>query len=307
MEGVEAFLLNKAENQECVTINNLYKKYSSGKLAVSNLSLEMYQGQIFALLGHNGAGKTTTISMLTGMLDITSGNATAYGCDVSEDIDSIRKFMGVCPQHDILFDNLTVTEHLRMFATFKGMTDSILIEAEIKKMIMDVDLVEKTNYLAKNLSGGQKRKLSVAIAFMADSKLIYLDEPTSGMDTSARRYIWTMLKNYKSQRVVVLTTHFMDEADFLGDRIGIMGEGKLICCGSSVFLKNEFGVGYNLTMVKDSTNVDSNPIIRMVEKSITGSKVISNVSAEVTFSLPLGSVQEFPMFFDELDDSLKRL
>jgi ATP-binding cassette subfamily A (ABC1) protein 3 len=142
---------------------------------------------------------------------------------------------------------------------------------------------------------------------MADSKLIYLDEPTSGMDTSARRYIWTMLKNYKSSRIVVLTTHFMDEADFLGDRIGIMGEGKLICCGSSVYLKNQFGVGYNLTMVKANTNVDSAPIIQMVERSITDSKVISNVSAEVTFSLPLGSVKEFPAFFDDLDDSLRRL
>lgn len=87
----------------------------------------------------------------------------------------------------------------------------------------------------------------MAIAFIGNSKLIYLDEPTSGMDTSARRHIWEMLKKYKNDRVVVLTTHFMDEADFLGDRIGIMGEGRLICCGSSVFLKNKYGVGYNLT------------------------------------------------------------
>lgn len=113
-----------------------------------------------------------------------------------------------------------------------------------------MDLGEKTNELSKNLSGGQRRRLSVAIAFIGGSKLIYLDEPTSGMDTSARRHIWDMLKRYKSEKIIVLTTHFMDEADFLGDRIGIMGEGKLICCGSSVFLKNRFGVGYNLTIVK---------------------------------------------------------
>lgn len=128
-------------------------------------------------------------------------------------------------------------------------------------MIEDVDLLDKTDYLAKNLSGGQRRKLSVAIAFIGDSKLIYLDEPTSGMDTSARRYIWEMLKNYKEDKIVVLTTHFMDEADFLGDRIGIMGEGRLICVGSSVYLKNKFGVGYNLTIVKENTNVDSNPVL----------------------------------------------
>ena len=192
--------------------------------------------------------------MLTGMLDITSGSATAYGHDIETEMDSIRKIMGVCPQHDILFENLTVKEHLEMFATFKGMKSED-IDKEVKKLIEDVDLVEKTDYLSSTLSGGQQRRLSVAIAFIGGSKLIYLDEPTSGMDTSARRYIWTMLKNYKSQRIVILTTHFMDEADFLGDRIGIMGEGKLICCGSSVFLKNKFGVGYNLTMVKENSNV----------------------------------------------------
>lgn len=132
-----------------------------------------------------------------------------------------------------------------------------MIANSVEKAINDVDLKEKTNELAKNLSGGQRRRLSVAIAFIGDSKLIYLDEPTSGMDTSARRHIWEMLKKYKNDRVVVLTTHFMDEADFLGDRIGIMGEGELICCGSSVFLKNTFGIGYNLTIVKKDITEDS--------------------------------------------------
>lgn len=121
----------------------------------------------------------------------------------------------------------------------------------------------------------------MAIAFIGGSKLIYLDEPTSGMDTSARRYIWEMLKNYKAGRIVVLTTHFMDEADFLGDRIGIMGEGKLICCGSSVFLKNKFGVGYNLTLVKNDTLVNSDPIIKLIQDQIPEATILSNVSAEV--------------------------
>lgn len=157
-------------------------------------------------------------------------------------------------------------------------------------MIEDVDLVEKTDYPAGNLSGGQKRRLSVAIAFIGGSKLIYLDEPTSGMDTSARRYIWEMLKNYKDGKIVVLTTHFMDEADFLGDRIGIMGEGRLVCCGSSVYLKNKFGVGYNLTIVKENTNVASQPILELVTKEISEAIILSNVSAEVAFQLPMQTV-----------------
>ena len=117
-------------------------------------------------------------------------------------------------------------------------------------MIESVDLDEKENSLAKNLSGGQKRKLCVAISFTGGSKIIVLDEPTAGMDTYARRFIWEMLKNYRKGRIIILTTHLMDEADYLGDRIGIMMQGKIVTCGSSVFLKNKFGLGYNLTFVK---------------------------------------------------------
>jgi len=110
-----------------------------------------------------------------------------------------------------------------------------------------VNLQQKLNDLAKNLSGGQKRRLCVAISFIGGSKLVFLDEPTSGMDPTSRRYLWDILKQGKNERVVVLTTHFMDEADYLGDRIGIIGDGRLICCGSPMFLKNKFGEGYNLT------------------------------------------------------------
>ncbi|CAD8172616.1 unnamed protein product [Paramecium pentaurelia] len=305
-EEVEQALKDQESRREVLQISNLTKIYPSGKQAVSNVSLTMYVGQIYALLGHNGAGKTTTISMLTGLLDITEGEATVFGYDVETQIEEIRQFMGVCPQHDILFDNMTVKEHLEMFATFKGMKPED-IPAAVRRMIEDVDLLEKTDYLSKNLSGGQKRRLSVAIAFIGNSKLIYLDEPTSGMDTSARRYIWEMLKNYKEDRIIVLTTHFMDEADFLGDRIGIMGEGKLQCSGSSVFLKNQFGNGYNLTIVKESTLTESDPIIEVIMKICSEAILISKVSAEILMQLPLNAVVKFPKLFAELDNNLKTL
>ena len=163
--------------------------------------------------------------MLTGMLEFSFGDAQVFGKDISTEIEEIRKSMGVCPQHDILFDEVSVKEHLELFAVFKGMNPKD-IPAAVEQPIHHVDLKEKTNELSKNLSGGQRRRLSVAIAFIGNSKLIYLDEPTSGMDTSARRHIWDMLKKYKNEKIIVLTTHFMDEADYLGDRIGIMGEGR---------------------------------------------------------------------------------
>ena len=144
----------------------------------------MYEGQIFALLGHNGAGKTTIISMLSGMLKPTEGFANVYGYDVFEqDIDEVRHIMGVCPQHDILFDLLTPYEHLQIFQVFKGTKKtSEQSRAEIEKILKDVGIWDMKDTKAKNLSGGSRRKLSVAIALCGDSKFIMMDEPTSGMD-----------------------------------------------------------------------------------------------------------------------------
>ena len=136
--------------------------------------------------------------------------------------------------------------------------------------------------MAKNLSGGNRRKLSVAIALIGGSKFVLLDEPTAGMDLSARRRLWNMLKNYKNNRIIILTTHYMDEADILGDRIGIMSGGELMCLGSSLFLKNRFGVGYNLTMVK--TKKDPNTKIEPYLREKLGNvSFLSEISSEITF------------------------
>ena len=145
------------------------------------------------------------------------------------------------------------------------------------------------------------------MAFVGGSKLIFLDEPTSGMDTTARRFVWDMMKDYKSDRIIILTTHFMDEADFLGDRIAIMSDGKLICCGSTIFLKNKYGVGYNLTFSKLNTNVSSMPIINVVTKHIQSAQITTDVSTEVSFQLPMEEVSKFPKMFEEIDANKDRL
>jgi ATP-binding cassette, subfamily A (ABC1), member 3 len=201
------------------------------------------------LLGHNGAGKTTTISMLTGLIQASKGSAKVFDISIFDDMDEFRKILGVCPQHDVLFEFLTPREHLELFASFKG-TPSSQVRQQVDQMIKDIDLVDVENQLAGTLSGGQKRKLSVGIAMIGDSKVVILDEPSSGMDTSSRRRLWEMLKENKSGKIIILTTHYMDEADILGDRICIMAEGKIKCCGSSLFLKNRYGVGYNLVIAK---------------------------------------------------------
>ncbi|EAS03348.1 ABC transporter family protein (macronuclear) [Tetrahymena thermophila SB210] len=289
---------NRTIKIQCLT--KVFKTEGVEKCAVNQINLQLYSGQVFSFLGHNGAGKSTTISMLTGMIPPTQGTALIKGLDIREDMDKIRTILGVCPQHDILFDSLTVKEHLYLFATLKGMSYSDIPQT-VEKIIKDVDLVEKTNSLSSSLSGGQKRKLSVAIAFIGDSEVVLLDEPTSGMDVQARRHIWDMVKKFKQQKIIILTTHFMDEADYLGDRIGIISDGQIKCVGSNIFLKERFGNGYNFTFVKEQNNTPSEPIIQFIKYFIPESSLISDYSAEVAFQIPQKYIPQFPNLFDQIE------
>jgi ATP-binding cassette subfamily A (ABC1) protein 3 len=173
-------------------------------------------------------------------------------------------------------------------------------------MIKDVGLYSGKDIIASKLSGGNRRKLSVAIALIGGSKFVLLDEPTAGMDLSARRRLWNMLKNYKHNRIVILTTHYMDEADILGDRIGIMAGGELMCLGSSLFLKNRFGVGYNLTMVK-LTKEENTKVGPYLKERIGDVKFLSEVSSEITFQIPTALSHKFTDFFQNFDRDLPQL
>ncbi|XP_012735452.2 phospholipid-transporting ATPase ABCA1 isoform X1 [Fundulus heteroclitus] len=244
-----------------VNIRNLVKIYKKGgKLAVNHLNMKFFEGQITSFLGHNGAGKTTTISVLTGLFPPTSGTVYVKGMDIRYDMDIIRKTLGVCPQHNVLFDMLTVEEHVWFYGCLKGLSEEKVM-AEMSGLLEDVGLSHKRHEQTKNLSGGMQRKLSVAIAFVGGSKVVVLDEPTAGVDPYSRRGIWDLLLKYRTDRTIILSTHYMDEAELLGDRIAIISKGKLCCCGSPLFLKSKLGSGYYLTVVKRedvSTSTPSN-------------------------------------------------
>ncbi|AWP05925.1 putative ATP-binding cassette sub-family A member 1-like isoform 4 [Scophthalmus maximus] len=256
-------LMSKKDNAEAVCIEeepghidpgvyieNLVKVYSHGnKLAVDGLSLRFYEGQITSFLGHNGAGKTTTMSILTGLFPPTSGTAYILGKDIRTELSTIRQNLGVCPQHNVLFSMLTVEEHIWFYARLKGLSEE-KVKAEMEQIVNDVGLPHKRKSRSCTLSGGMQRKLSVALAFVGGSKVVILDEPTAGVDPYARRGIWDLLLKYRQGRTIILSTHHMDEADILGDRIAIISHGKLCCVGSSLFLKTQLGTGYYLTLVK---------------------------------------------------------
>uniref|UniRef100_A0A673NHT1 ATP-binding cassette sub-family A member 3-like n=1 Tax=Sinocyclocheilus rhinocerous TaxID=307959 RepID=A0A673NHT1_9TELE len=285
-----------------VKIKHLAKVFKVGnktKEAVRDLTLNMFEGQITVLLGHNGAGKTTTLSMLTGLFPPSSGRAYINGYDICQDMALIRRSLGLCPQHDVLFDNLTVREHLLFYTQLKGYPRK-KIPDEVDRILRILNLEDKRHARSKTLSGGMKRKLSIGIALIGDSKVVMLDEPTSGMDPSARRATWDLLQGEKRGRTILLTTHFMDEADLLGDRIAIMASGELQCCGSSLFLKNKYGAGYHMVIVKDAfCNVSE--ITRLVHMYVPDATLESSAGAELSYILPKESTSRFELLFAELE------
>ncbi|XP_008296944.1 retinal-specific ATP-binding cassette transporter-like [Stegastes partitus] len=244
------FEAEPADLMKGVCIQDLVKVFGSCITpAVDGLSINFYESQITAFLGQNGAGKTTTMSILTGMFPPTSGTATIYGKDIRTDMDTIRQSLGMCPQHNILFQYMTVAEHILFYSLLKGRPIAEA-EEEVENMLQDLGLPHKRDELTQNLSGGMQRKLSVALAFVGGAKVVILDEPTSGVDPYSRRSIWDLLLKYRAGRTVIMSTHHMDEADLLSDRVAIISQGRLYCCGSPIFLKNCFGAGFYLTLVR---------------------------------------------------------
>lgn len=302
-------VVREMKGREAIRIVDLYKSYQKCRKpeikAVNGINLTIYEGQITAILGHNGAGKTSLFNILTGLTAPTAGTALIFGYDVrdSNDMQMIRSMTGVCPQHDILFDLLTPREHLEFFASVRGIPRSI-IEHEVKKTLKDIDLTEKADTFAKYLSGGQKRKLSVGIAIIGDPKIIILDEPTAGVDPYSRRQMWSFLQSRRHGKVILLTTHFMDEADILADRKAVISRGKLRCCGSSLFLKNKFGIGYHLTLVLEG-NAREHAITRIVTSHVTKAEKARRHGRELSFILPHNSVENFASLFSAIEHEIK--
>ncbi|KAK6493939.1 phospholipid-transporting ATPase ABCA1-like [Huso huso] len=316
-----------------VFVEDLVKIYQDGKkVAVDGLTLGFYEGQITSFLGHNGAGKTTTMSILTGLFPPTSGTAYILGKDIRSDLSTIRQNLGVCPQHNVLFDQLTVEEHIWFYARLKGLSE-VEVKAEMEQIVVDVGLPNKRKAKTSQLSGGMQRKLSVALAFVGGSKVVILDEPTAGVDPYSRRGIWDLLLKYRHGRTIILSTHHMDEADILGDRIAIISHGKLCCVGSSLYLKNQLGTGYYLTLVKkdvepslsscrnssstvsfikkddsvsqsssdaglgsdhesDTTTVDVSLISNVILKHVPKARMVEDFGHELTYVLPYESAKD---------------
>ena len=213
-----------------ITIKALTKKYGD-LAAVNNLNLTIEQGELFALLGVNGAGKTTTIKMLSCLIKPTSGDATILGESIISNPHAIKEKTNISPQETAVAANLTVLENLQLIAGIYGQ-DNKTAKKSAHEMAQRFGLKNELNRKAKKLSGGMMRRLSIAMALISKPQILFLDEPTLGLDVLARRELWTAIKSLKGRITIILTTHYMDEVENLSDRIGIMTKGQLTAVGT---------------------------------------------------------------------------
>ncbi|XP_069808343.1 ABC-type organic anion transporter ABCA8-like isoform X2 [Dendropsophus ebraccatus] len=296
---------DEVQGKEAIRIHNVKKIYSGNDKkteALRGLDLDVYEGQITALLGHSGAGKTTLLNILSGMSTTTSGSASIYNHRLSDiqDLEEIQRRIGFCPQFDIKFDQLSVRENLELFSKIKGIPARD-VGTEIGKVLSDLDMIYIQNVEANKLSGGQKRKLSLAVALLGDPEVLLLDEPTAGLDPFSRHRVWSILKERKSDRVTLFSTQFMDEADILADRKAVLSSGSLKCVGSSLFLKRKWGIGYHLRMqVSPSCNLDA--ITSVIQEHISSAKLSTQNVEDLTFTLPFDQMDSFPALFSHLDE-----
>ena len=219
----------KARNE--IVIKDLGKDFGDVK-AVNGLTLDIRKGELFGLLGPNGAGKTTTISILSGLLVPSAGSAHIGGLDVSKDISKIKERIGVCPQEAAVFKFLTGKENIELFGNLHGM-DKHLLRERATDLLSQFSFSEAAGRKARGYSGGMLRQLNLLMAMISDPEILFLDEPTVGMDARVRRRTWEYIASLKDQeKTIVLTTHYIEEAESLSDRVGIIDYGELIDLGT---------------------------------------------------------------------------
>jgi ABC-2 type transport system ATP-binding protein len=227
--------------RNAIVIHDLVRQFDD-ITAVNGLNLEIHAGEMFGFLGPNGAGKTTTINMLCGLLKPSSGSAQIAGFDIRKQPQKVKELIGVCPQEAAVFNFLTGMENLELFGNLHGM-DRQALKERAAELVNQADFSEAAKRKTKGYSGGMLRQLNLMIALISDPQIVFLDEPTVGMDARARRRTWDYIASLKDQgKTVILTTHYIEEAQALSDRVGIIDYGELIALGTPEELIQEHQV-----------------------------------------------------------------
>ncbi|KAJ4894490.1 ABC transporter A family member 3 [Raphanus sativus] len=293
-------LMREQSTSHAIVCNTMKKVYpgrdgNPPKMAVQGLSLAVPSGECFGMLGPNGAGKTSFINMMTGLVKPTSGSAFVQGLDICTDMDRVYTRMGVCPQHDLLWETLSGREHLRFYGRLKNLKDSDLDQA-VEESLKSVNLLHGgvADKAAGKYSGGMKRRLSVAISLIGSPKVVYMDEPSTGLDPASRMNLWTVIKRAKANTAIILTTHSMEEAEFLCDRLGIFVDGRLQCIGNPKELRGRYGGSYVLTMTTASEHEKDVEVL--VQDISPNAKKIYNIAGTQKFEIPKEEVRITEVF-----------
>lgn len=252
------------------------------KIAVRSLSLAIDAGEVLGLLGHNGAGKTTTMRIMTGETAATRGHVHIGGHSIRTDRNRAFRRLGYCPQHDALWKNCTVREHLELYAAIRGVRRKD-VNRVCAAFLSGLHIGEHAHKQTQHCSGGTRRKLSYAMAMVGAPKVVLLDEPSTGMDPASKRFLWdTILASFQGGRGAILTTHSMEEADALCSRVGIMVKGELRCLGSTQHLKNIYGAGYTLEVKLRHIEIVHPPVVTVVTTTATVSAAATEAPTTTT-------------------------
>ncbi|CAD7696336.1 unnamed protein product [Ostreobium quekettii] len=290
------------DSEHVIIVRGLRKVFPSTggypkKVAVKDLYMTVRKGEVFGLLGPNGAGKTTAVNMLVGYTTPTSGSALVGGLNIRKSMHLIYDMMGVCPQQNLLWDTLTAAEHLEFYGRLKGLSGDGLktaVVAALKSVrLFGGDTGKK---LVKAYSGGMRRRLSVAISLIGDPSVAYLDEPSTGLDIAARRNLWNTVKRAREGKAIILTTHSMQEAEVLCDRVGFIVNGSLVAIGNPRSLISRHG-GY-LIFTLTTTKACINTAKEQVSQKLTrNARLAYEVSRTLIFELPTAEVKISEVFF----------
>ncbi|XP_039149537.1 phospholipid-transporting ATPase ABCA3 isoform X2 [Drosophila simulans] len=287
-----------------VQIRGLCKTF--GKMeVVKNVSFDMFEGQVTVLMGHNGAGKTTLISMLAGFISPTSGTALINGFDIRQERRQAQRCIGLCPQQNVLFKHLSSVSHIKLFSRLRGVRGAE-VKAEVQNYLKKLNLQEKKRLAARNLSGGTQRRLSVACALCGGVKVLICDEPSSGLDPSARRELWRLILEAKEGCTVLLTTHQLDDGEVLSDRVVIMSDGQLRCIGSLPFLKKKVDASCFLTC-EARKRCDLDMLTSLISRHVGRIEPFSIKGRDVCYKLPLSKSHSFSSLFRDLESQMNTL
>uniref|UniRef100_A0A8C9FD21 ABC transporter domain-containing protein n=1 Tax=Pavo cristatus TaxID=9049 RepID=A0A8C9FD21_PAVCR len=286
------------EGKEAIRLYNIRKIYERKGMrteALRGLSFNIYEGQITALLGLSGSGKTA-------LLNVLSGFSKPSAVSEVQDMEGIQATVGICPQFNLHFEALTVKENLRIFAHIKGIQWKE-VEQEVQKVLVQLDLTDLQDLHADSLNGGQKRKLSLAIAILGDPQVLLLDEPMVGLDPCSRHHVWELLAERRAGRVTLMCTQSVEEADACADRKAFLSNGRLQCVGSSLYLKRKWGIGYHLRMCIND-QCDPGLASSLVRRYIPNAVLKGQNGDELCYMLPLENTKSFPDLLGHLDNGL---